>query len=75
MRTFTAKDIVVRPIDHKDAIRIVRRYHYSGTVVYNSQLHIGVFLGGKLEGALQFGPSLDKRKIVGLVAGTKWNEF
>lgn len=24
---------------------------------------------------MQFGPSLDKRKIVGLVAGTKWNEF
>ena len=24
---------------------------------------------------MQFGPSLDKRKIQGLVSGTGWNEF
>lgn len=24
---------------------------------------------------MQFGPSLDKRKLIGLVKGTKWNEF
>ena len=41
----------------------------------NSQIHIGVFYGGKLEGAMQFGPSLDKRKLQGLVEGTLWNEF
>jgi hypothetical protein len=28
-----------------------------------------------LEGAMQFGPSLDKRKLIGLVAGTAWNGF
>jgi len=44
-------------------------------VVQNSSIHIGVFYRGKLEGAMQFGPSLDKRKIQGLVAGTGWNEF
>lgn len=75
MRTYTAKDIVVKPIDRKEADVCIKRYHYSGKVVNNSQLHIGVFLGGKLEGAMQFGPSLDKRKIVGLVEGTGWNEF
>ena len=71
----TAKDIVLRPISAQDANALVRRVHYSGKVVNNSQLHIGVFLGGKLEGAMQFGPSLDKRKIQGLVRGTGWNEF
>lgn len=54
---------------------LIKDVHYSGKVVNNSQLHIGVFYGGHLEGALQFGPSLDKRKLVGLVEGTKWNEF
>lgn len=44
-------------------------------MVNNSQLHIGAFLNGKLEGAMSFGPSLDKRKIQGLVSGTGWNEF
>jgi hypothetical protein len=71
----TAKDIVLQPISAKDANELVKRVHYSGKVVQNSQLHIGVFLHGELEGAMQFGPSLDKRKIQGLVNGTLWHEF
>lgn len=54
---------------------MVKAVHYSGKVVNNSQLHLGVFLKGRLEGAMQFGPSLDKRKIQGLVDGTPWNGF
>lgn len=71
----TAKDIHVAPISQKDAAALVKRIHYSGKVTQNSQLHFGVFLDGKLEGAMQFGPSLDKRKIQGLVSGTRWNDF
>lgn len=71
----SAKDIILRPIERKDADAIVKRVHYSGKVVNNSQFHIGVFYGGRLEGAMQFGPSLDKRKIQPLVSGTLWNEF
>lgn len=71
----TAKDIILRPIPAGQANELVRRVHYSGKVVQNSQVHIGVFLHGKLEGAMQFGPSLDKRKIQGLVSGTQWHEF
>lgn len=70
-----AKRIIVKPISAKDANRIVQSLHYSGKTVQNSQLHLGVFLDGKCGGAMQFGPSLDKRKIQGLVAGTLWNEF
>ena len=70
-----AKDIRVEPISAQDANRIVRQLHYSGKVVNNSQLHLGVFLDGRCGGAMQFGPSLDKRKMQGLVSGTLWNEF
>lgn len=70
-----AKKIVVKPISSKDASRIVKSCHYSGKVVQNSQLHFGVFLDGKCGGAMQFGPSLDKRKIQGLVRDTSWNGF
>ena len=70
-----AKDILLRPIDRKTANDLVRRVHYSGKVVNNSQIHIGVYYQGRLEGAMQFGPSLDKRKLIGLVEGTGWNEF
>ena len=71
----SAKQILVKPISRADADRIVKACHYSGKVVQNSQLHFGVFLDGKCGGAMQFGPSLDKRKIQGLVEGTRWNDF
>jgi hypothetical protein len=71
----TAKDIVVQPISGRDATKIVQRFHYSGKAVQNSNLHFGVFLDGEAEGALQFGPSLDKRKTVGLVRDTAWHGY
>ena len=40
----TAKDIIIKPILAKDANNLVKRVHYSGKVVPNSQLHFGVFL-------------------------------
>ena len=49
--------------------------HYSGKVVQNSGLHLGVFYAGQLEGAMQFGPPLDKRKMLGLVEGTQWHQM
>lgn len=70
-----AKAIELKPISPRIANQLVRKLHYSGKIVPNSQLHIGVFYHGRLEGALQFGPSLDKRKMIGLVEGTEWNEF
>lgn len=71
----SAKDIVVKPITAQAATKLVKAIHYSGKVAANSQLHFGVFLDGKLEGAMQFGPSLDKRKTQALVEGTSWNSF
>lgn len=71
----SAKALRVAPISAADATACVKRHHYSGKVVKNSQLHLGVFLAGWLEGAMQFGPSLDKRKLQGLVANTPWNGF
>lgn len=70
-----AKDIILKVIPAKIANDFVKRWHYSGKVVNNSQLHFGAFLNNVLHGVLSFGPSLDKRKIVGLVEGTLWNEF
>jgi hypothetical protein len=71
----SAKNLVLKPITSKEANAVIKDIHYSGKVVNNSQFHIGVYYGGKLEGAMQFGPSLDKRKIQGLVSDTAWNGF
>ena len=64
----SAKDLIVKPISAKDAAALVRRVHYSGKVVPNSQLHFGVYLNGRLEGAMQFGPPMKKRAMIGLVS-------
>lgn len=70
-----AKDIILKPISATEANNVVKRYHYSKKVVPNSQIHIGVFYRGKLEGAMQFGPSIDKRRVSMLVEGTGWDQF
>lgn len=71
----SAKEIELRPITRGVADRFVRRHHYSGRVVRNSQVHIGAFLGGQLGGVLQLGPSMDKRRVARLVRGTGLHEF
>lgn len=70
-----AKKLIVKPIAAADATKIIKSLHYSGKNVQNSQLHLGVFYKGRCGGAMQFGPSLDKRKMQPLVKGTLWNEF
>lgn len=70
-----AKEIVVKVIPKKIADDFVKKHHYSGKVVQNSQLHFGAFLDNRLHGVLQYGPSMDKKKVIGLVKGTGWNEF
>jgi len=71
----TAKDLFIKPINSRTANAFVKRTHYSGKVVPNSQLHFGVFLNNKLEGVLQFGPSINKKGTVNLVSGTLFNDF
>jgi len=71
----SAKEIVIKPINHRRANLFVKKHHYSGKVVNNSILHFGVYLDDNLHGVMQFGSSLDKRKIQGLVEGTRWNDF
>lgn len=68
-----AKDILVAPISSADARALVKALHYSGKVVNNSQLHLGVFLDGKCHGVMQFGPPMRKDKVLPLVEGTEWS--
>lgn len=69
------KEIQIRVIPSRIANPFIRAHHYSGKVVNNSCLHFGAFLDGRLHGVLSYGPSLDKKKIIGLVEGTTWDGF
>jgi hypothetical protein len=70
-----AKRIVVRPIQHADAKRLVASWHYAGKGVPNSQIHLGAFLDGRCGGVMQFGPPMMRRQVLGLVRGTQWAEM
>lgn len=69
------KDIRIDRIDSTSANAFVRRWHYSGTVTNNSQLHFGAFFSGKLHGVMSFGPPMDRRRILPLVEGTGWSQM
>lgn len=71
----SAKDIRVAPIASADARRFVERWHYSGKTVNNSQLHFGAFMESRLVGVMQYGPPMDRAKVLPLVRGTKWNDM
>lgn len=71
----SAKDIIVKPIKSNIANDFVKKNHYSGKVVPNSQLHFGCFLNNMLGGVMQFGPSINKKGTIHLVKETAWNDF
>lgn len=75
MSKIKPKDLHVMLIKAKPAHAFVRKHHYSGKSVNNSQLHFGVFANGILGGVLQYGPPMDKRKLINLVQDTQWSEF
>jgi len=71
----SVKDILIKPVDASRGNEFIKQHHYSGKVVTNSQLHLGVFYHGGLEGVLQFGPPMVREQMLGLVEGTGWNEM
>lgn len=69
-----AKDLIVKVVPKKVADAVVIANHYSGKVCQNSQISFGVYFGDLLMGALQYGPSIDKRRTSGTI-GVGMNEY
>lgn len=70
-----AKEIIVKVIPANIANEFVKKHHYSGKVVPNSQLHFGAFLDNALHGVMSFGASINKKGTINLVKNTGWNDF
>jgi len=70
-----AKEIILKVIQSKIANAFIKKYHYSGKVVQNSNLHFGCFLDNKLHGVLSYGSPIDKSKVLSLVQPSLWNEI
>ena len=70
-----AKEIILKVIPSKIANAFVKKNHYSGKTVNNSNLHFGCFLDKQLHGVMSFGSSMVKSNIIHLVENTGWNDF
>ncbi len=66
----TAGEIEVHLISKQEADSIIRNGHYSGTTVWSSSLHLGVFAHHRLIGAMQFGPAMNPASGPKVVAGS-----
>lgn len=65
----------VREIHRDRANAIIRRHHYSGKVVGNAYVHLGVFIDGELYGVLQLGYAMNPASGGGVVEGTANDEY
>jgi hypothetical protein len=62
--------LTVARIGKAQADDIIRRNHYSRAVVWSSSIHLGVFAGADLIGAIQYGPAMNPASGGTIVAGT-----
>jgi hypothetical protein len=65
----------VAAIPSKDARDVIMRRHYSGSIVNNSYVHLGVFIDGAQVGVLQFGYALNPARAGKVVAGTGSRDY
>ncbi|HJA76171.1 MAG TPA: hypothetical protein H9774_04810 [Candidatus Desulfovibrio gallistercoris] len=72
---FGAADFYVAQIPCTTAREVIRREHYSHSVVNNSYLHLGVFREGAFKGVLQWGYALIPARADKVVAGTAQGQY
>lgn len=61
-------EIAVALITKDEADAIIRSGHYSHSVVWSSNVHLGVYADGELIGAMQFGPAMNPASGARVVA-------
>lgn len=72
---FGAWEFFVAQIPCAHAREIICRNHYSGRVVNNSYVPLGVYLSGAFVGVLQFGYALNPARAGRVVSGTRVGEY
>lgn len=72
---FGDADFQIRLIDRKLASAIIIAKHYSRRVYSASTLHLGVIIGGHLQGVLQYGFAMNPASAGSVVTGTLMSEY
>jgi hypothetical protein len=65
----------VREIDRDRANAIIKRNHYSRKFYSASYIHLGLFIGGEINGVLQFGYAMNPASAGSVVEGTALDEY
>lgn len=72
---FGTRAFYVALMPRGQACAIIRERHYSGRVVNNSYVHLGVYVGGLISGVLQLGHALNPRRVEHIVHNTGPGEY
>ena len=72
---FGSASFFVAQVPSRQARETIIENHYSGRVVNNSYLHLGVYLAGRYVGVLQFGYALNPSRVGHIVRETKTGEY
>lgn len=67
----TDGQVEVRLVPKEVAAQIIRDGHYSGSTCWASNFHVGVFAGGRIVGALQYGPLMNPLSASSIVEGSR----
>lgn len=72
---FGAPDFYVQLVDSAVANAIIIANHYSRRIYSGTTLHLGIWIGGRMLGVLQFGYAMNPASADSVVAGTGMNEY
>jgi len=72
---FGTRWFYVAVIPRAVACQMVVRHHYSGRIVNNSYVHLGVFIDGQLLGVLQLGYALNPAAMDKVVQGSSSTDY
>jgi hypothetical protein len=72
---FGCRDFYVGRITPAAAKEVIRTHHYSHSVVNNSYLHLGVYIGGEFQGVMQYGYALCPARACKVVTGTVQGQY
>ncbi len=72
---FGEPDFYIRQIERRLANEIIAANHYSGRVTIGSTLHLGIYVGGRMLGVLQYGYALNYHSAGSVVTGTLPSEY
>ncbi|SOE00699.1 hypothetical protein [Caenispirillum bisanense] len=67
---FGTREFHVAAIPRSRAVEMILHNHYSGRIVQNSYVHLGVHIGGALVGCLQLGYAMNPMHVGKVVANT-----